>query len=82
MIECAIEGVPEEAARIHASLNAIFSALFVTTSPIPLKYALARSGFPCGGLRLPLIEIDPKSAAVMDEALAQTQIDLPATSAR
>src|SRR5262249_44553231 len=40
MIECAIEGVPEEAARIHASLNAIFSALFVTTSPIPLKYGL------------------------------------------
>ena len=83
MIECAIEGVPEEAARIHAALTPIFSALFVTTSPIPLKYGLARSGFPCGSLRLPLIDIDPKSAAVMDEALARTQIDLPApTSAR
>src|SRR5439155_12738678 len=48
MIECAVEGVPDEAARIHASLNAIFSALFVTTSPIPLKYGLRQSGFDCG----------------------------------
>jgi len=82
MIECAIEGVPEEAARIHASLNAIFSALFVTTSPIPLKYGLRRCGFDCGPLRLPLIEIDAKSAEVMDAALARTQIDLPTPAAR
>jgi len=77
MIECAVEGVPEEAAHIHAALGPLFSALFATTSPIPLKYALARCGFPCGGLRLPLVEIDPRSAAIMDEALARTQIDLP-----
>jgi hypothetical protein len=30
-----------------------------------------------GKPRLPLIEIDPKSAAVMDAALASTTIDLP-----
>lgn len=77
MIECAVEGVPEEAARIHARLAPFFTALFVTTSPAPLKYALARAGFPCGGLRLPLVEIDPRSAAAMDEALSGLEVDLP-----
>jgi 4-hydroxy-tetrahydrodipicolinate synthase len=81
MMECAVEGVPEEAARIHASLNAIFGALFATTSPIPLKYALARRGFDCGPTRLPLVEIDPASAKIMDAALANTQIDLPTPAA-
>ncbi|HZT08496.1 MAG TPA: 4-hydroxy-tetrahydrodipicolinate synthase [Chloroflexota bacterium] len=78
MIACAVEGVPEEAARIHASLSPLFSALFATTSPIPLKYALARCGFSCGGLRLPLVEIDERSAQVMDRALAGITVDLPA----
>ena len=39
MIDCAVEGVPGEAADIHARLAPFFAALFVTTSPIPLKYA-------------------------------------------
>lgn len=75
MIEAAVDGSLDEATRIHNQLAQLFIALFVTTSPIPLKYALAACGFPCGGLRLPLVEIDPKSRAVMDEALEQLQID-------
>jgi 4-hydroxy-tetrahydrodipicolinate synthase len=78
MIAYAIDGALEEAARIHMQVAPLVAALFVTTSPIPLKYALARCGFPCGGLRLPLVEIDPRSAEAMDAALARTQIDLPA----
>ena len=81
MIECAIEGVPQEAASIHHALVPLVNALFATTSPIPLKYALARCGFPCGPLRLPLDAIDDRSAATMDAALAKTQIDLPTASA-
>lgn len=77
MMDCVVEGATEEAARIHARLAPLFSALFATTSPIPLKYALAKVGFSCGGLRLPLVEIDPKSAAIMDAAVAGTEVDLP-----
>lgn len=77
MIDAAVEGSLEEAARIHLGLSPLFAALFATTSPIPLKYALARCGFPCGGLRLPLVDIDPKSASAMDAALDGLQIDLP-----
>jgi dihydrodipicolinate synthase/N-acetylneuraminate lyase len=49
----------------------------VTTSPIPLKYALYRVGFPVGSLRPPLLWIDERSAAVVDAALGRTTIDLP-----
>jgi 4-hydroxy-tetrahydrodipicolinate synthase len=78
MIACANDGALEEAAHIHMQLAPLVAALFVTTSPIPLKYALARCGFPCGGLRLPLIEIDDRSAAAVDAALARIEVDLPA----
>jgi 4-hydroxy-tetrahydrodipicolinate synthase len=52
-------------------------ALFVTSSPIPLKYALNKVGMQVGNPRLPLVAIDPKSQAVMDAALARTTVDLP-----
>lgn len=77
MIDAAAEGSLSEATRIHAELSPLFAALSATINPIPVKYALAACGFPCGGLRLPLVEIDPKSAAVMDEALRSVQVDLP-----
>jgi len=77
MIDAAIEGPLEEATRIHQELSPLVAALFATTSPIPLKYALGAMGFPCGGLRLPLVDIDPKSRAVVDDAIASARIDLP-----
>jgi len=64
------------AAAIHRRLLPITDACFATTSPIPLKYALGRVGFPVGEPRLPLVPIDPKSAAIMDAALAEITIDL------
>jgi 4-hydroxy-tetrahydrodipicolinate synthase len=80
MIDAVVEGSLEEATRIHGTLSGLIAALFVTTSPIPLKYALSKCGFPCGGLRLPLVEIDAKSASVVDAALQSVEIDLPALS--
>jgi len=78
MISAFLAGDTAEAARIHHALMPFVDALFVTSSPIPLKYALGRVGLPVGGTRLPLVPIDPKSQAIMDAALAQTRIDLPA----
>jgi 4-hydroxy-tetrahydrodipicolinate synthase len=65
------------AARVHHSLMPLVDALFVTSSPIPLKYALNRIGMHVGNPRLPLVTIDARSQAVMDAALAATTIDLP-----
>jgi len=81
LIEAAMDGSLDEATRIHNRLAQLFAALFVTTSPIPLKYALSAVGFSCGGLRLPLVDIDAKSAAVVDEALRSVQLDLPTHAA-
>ena len=81
MMSCIADGDLAGASRIHQHLSTLFGALFVMTNPIPLKYGLRQVGFPCGGLRLPLIDIDPKSAAAMDAALDGVEIDLPTAAA-
>jgi 4-hydroxy-tetrahydrodipicolinate synthase len=72
-----LAGENARAAEIHHSLMPLVDALFVTSSPIPLKYALGKVGLPVGSTRLPLVAIDARSQAVMDAALAGTRIDLP-----
>ena len=49
------------AATLHRRLLPLTAACFATTSPIPLKYALGRVGFPIGRLRLPLVELDDEA---------------------
>jgi 4-hydroxy-tetrahydrodipicolinate synthase len=65
-----------QAAELHHRLMPLVDALFITSSPIPLKYALNALGMPVGETRLPLVPIDARSRTAMDEALARTQIDL------
>lgn len=43
-----------EAAQIHRSLLALIDALFATTSPIAIKWAMNQAGFDAGACRLPL----------------------------
>jgi 4-hydroxy-tetrahydrodipicolinate synthase len=76
MITAFTSGDTARAAGLHHQLMPLIDALFVTTSPIPLKYALGRAGMPVGETRLPLVPIDAKSQAIMDAALAQAEIDL------
>jgi 4-hydroxy-tetrahydrodipicolinate synthase len=61
---------PDERAEIDAGLREIYKAMFVTASPAPVKAALAMLGHDCGGLRLPLVEVDDAERAVVREALA------------
>jgi 4-hydroxy-tetrahydrodipicolinate synthase len=42
------------AAQIHRDLSPLFAALFATTSPIPVKWAMAQLGFAVGPVRSPL----------------------------
>ena len=60
---------PGRRAAIHAELAEVFAALFVTSSPAPVKAALAMLGHPVGGVRLPLVEVDDAEAAVVRGAL-------------
>jgi len=47
---------PDARAEIDASLQDVYSTLFCTASPIPVKAALNLLGHDVGGLRLPLVE--------------------------
>ena len=58
-----VAGDNARAAEIHHRLMPLVDALFVTSSPIPLKYALNKIGMRVGPTRLPLVPIDAKSQA-------------------
>jgi 4-hydroxy-tetrahydrodipicolinate synthase len=60
---------PESRREIHDSLKDLFKALFVTTSPIPIKAALNMLGHDVGGLRLPLVEASEDEQAAVRNAL-------------
>ncbi|MFB0557210.1 MAG: 4-hydroxy-tetrahydrodipicolinate synthase [Dehalococcoidia bacterium] len=77
MMEKFLNGETQEAASIHRHLLPLINALFIVTNPVPVKYALNYLGFPVGKPRLPLIEPDEKSAAIVRAALKNYKIDLP-----
>jgi 4-hydroxy-tetrahydrodipicolinate synthase len=54
MVQAYRNGDASEAARIHRSLLPLIDALFATTSPIPVKWAMKQLGFSVGECRLPL----------------------------
>ncbi|MFZ0031271.1 MAG: 4-hydroxy-tetrahydrodipicolinate synthase [Candidatus Cybelea sp.] len=54
MLETYLGGRVDEAAAIHASLLPLIDALFATSSPIPIKWAMRQLGFQVGECRLPL----------------------------
>jgi 4-hydroxy-tetrahydrodipicolinate synthase len=74
LIRAYVAGETTTATEIHHRLMPLVDALFVTSSPIPLKYALNKIGVQVGGTRLPLVPIDPKSQAIMDAALSDAHI--------
>jgi len=77
MIDGFVSGKTDKAASIHHHLLPLINALFIVTSPIPVKYALNYVGFNVGKPRLPLTELDDKSAAFIRDTLKDYHIDLP-----
>jgi len=67
MIEAFFAGDHAQAARIHQELLPIFNGLFMTTSPVPLKYAMASKGWCEPTVRLPLVEMSEEEKAKADE---------------
>ncbi len=77
MIDSYISGKVAEAASIHRRLLPLVNALFIVSNPIPIKYALNYVGFNAGKSRLPLTELDEKSATFVRDTLRNYHIDLP-----
>jgi 4-hydroxy-tetrahydrodipicolinate synthase len=77
MIDSFTSGKVGKAADIHRYLMPLIKSLFIVSNPAPVKYALNHIGFNVGKPRLPLVEPDEKSAAVIRDTLTNYQIDLP-----
>lgn len=57
MLDAYRAGRVAEAAEIHLRFLPLIDALFATTSPIPIKWAMNQMGFQAGACRLPLDEM-------------------------
>jgi 4-hydroxy-tetrahydrodipicolinate synthase len=77
MIYDFVKGDVKKATELHLRLTPLFTALFLVANPCPVKYALNKVGFNVGKPRLPLVEPDAKTAALIDEVLKKSKIDLP-----
>ena len=77
MIYSFVNGQTNKAAEIHRRLLPLVNALFIVSNPIPVKYAVNHAGFNVGKPRLPLIEPDEKTAALIRDTLKDYRIDLP-----
>jgi 4-hydroxy-tetrahydrodipicolinate synthase len=71
LMAAAARGERERSARLDASLGALHQALFLETSPIPVKWALARMGLIERGIRLPLTELSERHHAALASALRE-----------
>jgi 4-hydroxy-tetrahydrodipicolinate synthase len=59
----------EQDAALNERLAPLFSALFVESNPIPLKFALAETGRIRNELRLPLVPLAAEHEPTVREAL-------------
>lgn len=71
VMELCLKGNMKEAIALNLKLTHIFDALFVTTSPIPVKCALNLMGFEVGGHRLPLTDPSPSVVNLIKDVLSE-----------
>ena len=72
MVDAYVAGDVAGAAAQHKALYPIFKSLFITSNPVPVKYALSQVGFGNGKVRLPLVEANAQER----EAVLKTMKDL------
>ncbi len=77
MMGLLLEGDVEGAAAEHRRLLPLFKVLFLVSNPIPVRHSLNQVGFNVGQSRLPLVPLDAKSAAQVEEVLQRYDIDVP-----
>ena len=69
MITLFKNGNSKEAREIERSLVPILKAMFITTNPIHVKYAMKQLGFATGPLLLPLCNPSPEEADIINVAI-------------
>jgi len=64
-------GDVETAKKINAELASLYRALFIETNPGPVKMAMNWMGMAAGGLRLPLVELEPENQEKLRKVLVE-----------
>lgn len=77
LVDAARGGRMEEARALNRRLLPLMDALFLESSPIPLKTALRLMGLAGDTLRLPLSPAEPATVARLTAALRDLGLDLP-----
>ena len=77
LVDAARAGRMEEARALHFRLLPLMDALFLESSPIPLKSALRLMGLAGDTLRLPLSPAEPGTVARLAAVLRELGLDLP-----
>lgn len=65
IVDLCAESKWEEAAEANEKLMPLMKGLFATSNPILVKEALKLSGFPVGGVRLPLVDATAEQSEVL-----------------
>ncbi|MEM2795978.1 MAG: 4-hydroxy-tetrahydrodipicolinate synthase [Candidatus Hadarchaeales archaeon] len=74
LVESARKGDWKKAEEIHKRLLPLFKGLFIETNPVPIKTAMRWLGMPAGGVRLPLVEMEPENQKKLKLILIETGI--------
>ena len=74
IVDLCAAGDFEAAEKANEALLPLMKELFITANPIMVKEALNLSGFPVGGLRLPLISATPEQSAELAEVMRQVGV--------
>ncbi len=69
LVKNGVAGRIEEARSVHYRLLPFFKSLFIETNPIPIKYAMSRSGLCKEIYRLPLCPMDEEKKKKIDAIL-------------
>ena len=77
MCEAALGGRHDDAGRRNDSLMPLHRALFVESSPSPVKWAVERLGLIGPGIRLPLVELSETARPTVEAAMREVGVELP-----
>tara|TARA_B100002019_G_scaffold38323_3_gene32079 strand:- start:705 stop:1580 length:876 start_codon:yes stop_codon:yes gene_type:complete len=69
-----LEGNYDEALKIHRKLEPMHNALFIETSPSPVKYVLSKMGLIEDELRLPLVSIRQETKEILDKIISDLDL--------
>ncbi len=71
LTQLCLEGKFEEARKLQLDYLPLMNALFCEVNPIPVKKAMEQLGWNVGALRLPLVEVTPEHAALIQSELTR-----------